>query len=320
MKIVVLDGYALNPGDLSWGELEELGTVTVYERTAPDLVVKRAQGAQAVLTNKTPLPAGVLQQLHDLAYIGVLATGYDVVDARAALRQGICLSNVPAYGTDSVAQFVIALLLELCHRVGDHSQSVLRGKWGNSKDWCFWDHPQVELAGKTFGIVGAGRIGIQTARIAQALGMRVIGVNSSETTNRESPFHGFTWVDKDTLFRQSDVISLHCPLTADTQGMINTESLNLMKRSAFLINTARGKLIQEQHLADALRSGVIAGAALDVLSVEPPPSSNPLLDLPNCIITPHIAWATKEARQRLMQIAIHNVKAFQAGKPVNVVH
>jgi len=320
VKIVVLDGYALNPGDLSWGELEELGTVTVYERTAPDLVVKRAQGAQAVLTNKTPLPAGVLQQLHDLAYIGVLATGYDVVDARAALRQGICLSNVPAYGTDSVAQFVIALLLELCHRVGDHSQSVLRGKWGNSKDWCFWDHPQVELAGKTFGIVGAGRIGIQTARIAQALGMRVIGVNSSETTNRESPFHGFTWVDKDTLFRQSDVISLHCPLTADTQGMINTESLNLMKRSAFLINTARGKLIQEQHLADALRSGVIAGAALDVLSVEPPPSSNPLLDLPNCIITPHIAWATKEARQRLMQIAIHNVKAFQAGKPVNVVH
>jgi glycerate dehydrogenase len=323
MKIVVLDGYTLNPGDLSWHSLEELGDATIYERTPEERIIERASGAEIVLTNKTPLKAETLAKLPDLRYIGVLATGYDVVDIQAASRKQIVVTNVPEYGTKSVAQMVFALLLELCNKVQLHSDAVKRGEWARNPDWCFWKAPLIELAGKTMGIIGYGRIGEQVARIALAMGMNVVA--NRRSANKHHPFvdlkgQSFQWVDLQELLRISDVISLHCPLTQETKGLINKESLRLMKPTSFLINTARGGLVVDADLADALNHGVIAGAALDVLSKEPPGNDNPLLTAKNCLITPHIAWASKEARQRLLEIAVNNIQAFLEGKPVNVVN
>jgi len=308
MKITVLDGYCLNTGDLSWEPLRAFGEVEVFDRTPADEVVKRAARATIALTNKTPFPAAVLDQLPDLRYIGVLATGYNVIDIEAAKRQGIVVSNVPTYGTASVAQFVFALLLELCHRVQLHADAVRAGEWTQNPDWCFSKSALTELEGKTMGIVGYGRIGRQTARIAEAFGMQVLwwdkppGVSSLEQ-----------------LLSASDVISLHVPLSAETREMINARTLALMKPTAILINTSRGPLIKENDLAEALNGNLIAAAALDVLSQEPPPASNPLLSAKNCLITPHMAWATAEARTRLMSSVIENVRAFLSGQPKNVV-
>jgi glycerate dehydrogenase len=306
MKIVVLDGYALNPGDLSWEPLRSLGDLEVFDRTPPELTVERARGAVAVLTNKTALSDGALGQLPDLRYIGVLATGYNVIDIEAARRRGIVVSNVPTYGTSSVAQFVFALLLELCHRVARHSEAVRNGAWTRNPDWSFSYPPQIELAGKTIGIVGYGRIGRQTAQIAEAFGMRVIAYDI-DRGNLED------------LLRESDLVSLHVPLFPETREMMNARTLALMKPTAYLINTSRGPLINEPDLAEALNSGRIAGAALDVLSVEPPPADHPLLSARNCIVTPHMAWSTTEARRRLMATVVENVKAYRGGTPKNVV-
>lgn len=308
MKIVVLDGYCLNPGDLSWRGLEALGEVTVYDRTPESLLLDRVQGAAAVLTNKTPLNRESLAALPGLRYIGVLATGYNVVDTAAARERGIVVTNVPAYGTASVAQLTIALLLELCHHVGAHGEAVRRGEWTASQDWSFWKTPQVELAGKTFGCVGLGRIGRQTAQIAEALGMRVVVHSRSQGIGLEA------------LLAQSDVVSLHCPLFLETRGLLGASQFQRMKPSAFLLNTSRGPLVVEQELADALNAGTIAGAGVDVLSVEPPAEGSPLFTARNCIVTPHIAWATREARGRLMEIATQNVSAFAGGAPENVVN
>lgn len=318
MKIVVLDGYTLNPGDLSWKGLEAVGTLVVHERTEAPLVVQRVQGADLVLTNKTPLPAEVLKQLKGLRYIGVLATGYNVVDVKAARELGIPVSNIPTYGTASVAQFAVALLLELCHHVGLHSDAARAGEWSRNKDWCFWHTPLVELSGKTMGIVGFGRIGRDVGKIAAALGMRVIACDAVETNPPAYP--GFRWAGLEELLSESDAVSLHCPLFPETEGLINAQRLRLMKPTAFLINNSRGPLIVDQDLADALNDGRLAGAAVDVLSAEPPAGSNPLLTAKNCLVTPHMSWATKEARSRLMDLAVDNVKAFLAGKPQNVVN
>ncbi|WP_127580231.1 D-2-hydroxyacid dehydrogenase [Paenibacillus koleovorans] len=317
MKIVILDGFTLNPGDLSWAKLESLGELTIYDRTPVELIVERAQGADAILTNKTPVRADKIAQLPNLKYIGVLATGYDVVDVDAAAERGIPVANVPAYSTQSVAQFVFTLLLELCHRAGDHSSAVHGGGWAASPDFCFWNSPLVELQGKTFGVIGLGRIGEQAARIAQAFGMDIV---AATRTPKPAPIEGMRMVSMDELVATADVISLHCPLTPETSGLVNKSFLECMKPNAFLINTSRGKLIVEQDLADALRNGTIAGAGLDVVSVEPPSADHPLVGLTNCIITPHIAWATKEARIRLMETATANLAAFQGEAPVNVVN
>ena len=316
-KIVVLDGYTLNPGDLSWDGLKQLGEVTVHDFTPADKILVRADGAAILFTNKTPLAAETLAQLKDLRYIGVLATGYNVVDIAAAAQLGIVVTNIPTYGTQSVAQMVFALLLELCHHVQLHSDAVKAGEWTSSRDFCFWKAPLIELLGKTIGIVGFGRIGRQVACVAHALGMRVIAHDKRQADTPE--YDGFKWVTLNELLQEADVISLHCPLFPDTQGMISKKSLARMKKTAFLINTARGPLIVEQDLADALDNGQIAGAALDVLSVEPPPAENPLLKAKNCLITPHISWATKEARTRLMNIAVENLKAYLDGEPANVI-
>lgn len=318
MKIVVLDGYTLNPGDLTWEPLEALGELTVYDRTDQDQIAERAGGADVVLTNKTPLRAETLKQLPTLKYIGVLATGYDVVDGEAAKHQGIVVTNVPEYGTSSAAQLTIALLLELCHQAGKHSESVRNGDWASSRHFSYWTSSLVELDGKTLGIIGSGRIGRQVAGIAQALGMRIIGVNRSAEPG--TVVDGIRIVGLQELLRSSDVVSLHCPLTPQTEGMMNGEVFGQMKRSAFLINTARGKLVVEQDLADALNEGRLAGAAVDVLSTEPPDPANPLLHADNCILTPHIAWATKEARERLMKMAADNLSAYLQGKPLNRVN
>jgi len=317
MKIVVLDGYCLNPGDLSWDALRAIGEVELHGRTTAADAESRARGATIVLTNKTPLPAAVLERLPDLRYIGVLATGYNIVDVTAAARLGITVTNIPTYGTASVAQFVFALLLELCHNVKLHSDAVRAGEWSRSPDWSFWKSPLMELAGKTMGIVGFGRIGRATGRIADALGMRVIA-NDTFTDNPPT-WEGFRWASLEELLRVSDVVSLHSPLFADTQCMINARSLAWMKPSAFLINTSRGPLVVDADLADALNAGRIAGAAVDVLGVEPPAESNPLLSARNCLVTPHIAWATREARSRLMDLAIQNITAFLNGAPQNVI-
>ena len=317
MKIVVLDGYCLNPGDLSWDTLRAVGPLEVYDRTPEDQVADRAAGASMLLTNKTPLSAAVLAQLPDLKYIGVLATGYNIVDVAAAKSRGVTVCNIPTYGTASVAQFAFALLLELCHRVGAHSEAVRQGEWSRSADWSFWKYPLIELAGKTMGIVGLGRIGRQTAAIAHALGMRVVAHDSIRTNAPDYP--GFSWLPIDRLLAESDVVSLHCPLTPDNKGLIDRRRVAGMKRTAFLLNTSRGPLVNDQELADALNEGVIAGAGLDVLSIEPPTEGNPLLMARNCIVTPHIAWATREARERLLGIAVENVEAFLAGRPQNVV-
>jgi glycerate dehydrogenase len=315
--IVVLDGYALNPGDLSWNGLRKLGEVQIYERTPEEWIVERAGAADIILTNKTRLTAATLDKLTGLRYIGALATGYDVIDVQAARGRGITVTNVPTYGTESVAQFTIALLLELCQHVGVHNQAVQGGAWLQSPDWTFWRTPLVELYGKTMGIVGFGRIGRQVGKVVQALGMRVI---ASDAVRENAPdWPGFGWLDVDGLMQEADVVSLHCPLTPQTQGMVNASRLSRMKPNAFLLNTSRGPLVVESDLASALNERWLAGAALDVLAVEPPHPANPLFQARNCIITPHIAWATKEARIRLLDAAVGNLAAFLEGRPQNVV-
>ena len=314
MKIVVLDGYTLNPGDLSWGAMEALGECTVFDRTAPGEVLGRARGAAIVLTNKVPFDAKRMAKLPDLKYIGVLATGYNTIDTAAARKRNIVVTNVPAYATQSVAQLVFALVLELAHHAGDHSRGVHEGRWTQSKDFCYWDHPLVELDGLVMGIVGFGRIGRAVADLARAFGMKVLAHDAAAP-----PQTGAEPVDLETLFRRSDIVSLHCPLTPETEGLVNAQRLALMKPTAFLINTSRGPVVNERDLAEALASGRIAGAGLDVLSTEPPKADNPLLEAKNCILTPHIAWATRAARERLMGTVVENVRAFLAGRPQNVV-
>jgi len=314
MNIVVLDGFALNPGDLNWEALRALGRLTVYDRTPPGLVLERARGAEALLTNKTPLTAEMMAELPELRYIGVLATGYNVVDVAFAAKRGIVVTNVPDYSSRAVAQHAFALLLELCSRVGLHSRAVEAGEWCTSDDFSFTKAPLVELAGKTIGIIGFGSIGRQAARIAAAFGMRVVTPERGKRHPEEPEY-----LPLSDVFRQSDVVSLHCPLTPETECLISERSLALMKPSAFLINTARGGLVAERDLARALNEGRLAGAGLDVLSVEPPSPANPLLTARNCIITPHIAWAAREARTRLMQIAADNLRRFLEGRPQNVV-
>lgn len=310
MKIVILDGYAENPGDLSWDGFAALGDLTVYDRTPADQIISRIGDAEIILTNKTPVTADTLAACPQARYIGVLATGYNVVDVAAARERGVVVANVPAYGTAAVAQHVFALLLELCHHAGHHNAAVQQGRWTSCPDFCFWDRPLTELAGKTMGIVGYGRIGRSVSDIAQAFGMKVLAC---------SAHGGEGTVSLQEVLTQSDVISLHCPLTADNAGMINREAIARMKDGVFIINTARGQLIDETALREALLSGKVRGAAVDVVSTEPIPAGHPLLGLPNCIITPHIAWAPKESRQRLMDVAVENLRSFLLGTPVNNV-
>lgn len=316
MNIVVLDGYTLNPGDLNWDELQALGPGEIFDRTPPGEVAARAAQAEIVITNKAILHRAQIEALPKLKYIGVTATGYNVVDIDAAKERGIVVCNVPLYGTRSVAQHTVALLLELTQHVGHHAQSVRDGRWVRSQDWCYWDKPLIELDGLTMGIVGYGRIGQATARLAEAFGMKVLTTPSSSGKPRE-PQVGV--VSLDQLFSESDVVSLHCPLTPETKHLVNAPRLARMKPTAFLLNTSRGPLIDEAALADALNTGRIAAAALDVLSAEPPPADNPLLMAKNCLITPHNAWAMRAARARLMKTSVDNVRAFLAGQPQNVV-
>ena len=316
MKIVVLDGYGLNPGDLSWKGMEALGELTVYDRTSPSELMERSEGAEALITNKTLITAENMEALPELKYIGVLATGYNVVDIEAAKARGIVVTNIPAYSTSSVAQMVFAHILNITQRVGHYAEENSKGRWTNNADFCYWDTDLVELDGKKMGIVGFGNIGQATARIAQAFGMEVLLYTSKEQSAMPQ---GMRKVALDELFAESDVISLHCPLTPDTKEMVNAERLKLMKPGAILVNTGRGPLVNEQDLADALNEGRIAAAGLDVLSVEPANADNPLLGAKNCFITPHIAWATKEARTRLMQIAVQNLKSYQEGYIINNV-
>jgi glycerate dehydrogenase len=315
MRIVVLDGYTLNPGDLSWEPLKQLGDCELFDRSAPQEIVPRLQNAEATFTNKVVIGREAMVKLPNLRYIGVTATGFNIVDVAGAKERGITVTNVPAYGTDSVAQATIALLLELTNHVGHHAQTVRDGRWNKCPDFCCWDYPLVELAGLTLGIVGYGRIGAQVGKIAQAFGMRVIAAVHHAKDLEPS----VRAVDLETLLRESDVVSLHCPLTAETKGLINHERLALMKPSAFLLNTSRGPLIVEEDLAEALHTKRIAGAGLDVLTIEPPVTQNPLFTAPNCFITPHQAWATRAARQRLMTVAVENLRNFITGTPQNVV-
>lgn len=320
MRIVVLDGHAENPGDLSWDDIAALGDLAVYDRTpAADKgeVVRRIGDAEVVLTNKTPIDREVIDACPGLGFIGILATGYNVVDVAYARERGIAVSNVPAYGTDTVAQFTIALLLEVCHHVGHHDQTVKEGGWERSRDFCYWEYPQVELAGKTMGIIGFGRIGQKTGTIARALGMRVLAHSPHAS---EAGKVVATYVDLDTLLAQSDVVALHCPLFDSTRGIINKDTIAKMKDGVIILNSARGPLIVEQDLADALDRGKVAAAGLDVVGKEPIRSDNPLLRAKNCVITPHIAWATREARQRIMDTTCENVKAYLAGSPINLVN
>lgn len=317
MKIVVLDGYTLNPGDLSWEQFKTLGDFQTHDRTSPELTVERARGAEVVITNKTVLDRAVIAALPRLRYIGVLATGYNVVDIETAHERHIPVCNVPEYSTANVAQAAFALLLELANRTGHHAQTVREGRWAKAIDFCYWDFPLVELNGLTLGIVGYGRIGRAVARVGRAFGMKVL---ASARTTTQADEDGTRFVDLDTLFRDSDVVTLHCPLTPETKELINAARLAQMKPTAFLINTARGALVNEADLADALNHGRLAGAGLDVLSVEPPPASNPLLQAKNCIVTPHIAWATRNARARLMAVAAENVRTWLRGQPQNVVN
>lgn len=320
MKIVVLDGYCLNPGDLSWQGFEALGEVTVYDRTPLDdegEILRRIGGAEVVLTNKTPLSRATLERCPRLRYIGILATGYNVVDTAAARQHGIPVCNVPTYGTQSVAQFAIALLLEICHHVGHHDRAVHDGAWCRCPDYCFWDYPLIELAGKTMGIVGYGKIGRAVGHIAAALGMEVIATGRTPWADGSA---AAKYVSLEELLRRSDVVSLHCPLLPETRGMINKDSIAAMKDGAILLNNSRGPLIVEQDVADALNSGKLGAAGVDVADVEPMDSASPLLGAKNCIITPHISWAPLEARSRLMDTAVANLQAFLAGEPVNVVN
>ena len=320
MRIVVLDGYTENPGDLGWGKLSALGELTVYDRCAPGEpaeVIRRIGDAEVVVTNKTPLAREVLDACPGIRFISVLATGYNVVDVAAAKEKGIPVSNVPAYGTAEVAQYSIALLLEVCHRIGHHDRTVKEGKWQSSADWCYWDYPLIGLAGKTIGIVGFGRIGRTEGRIAKALGMRVLAFDPlPDEGGREIA----EYVPLDELYARADVISLHCNLTKDNFEMIRAESIAKMKDGAILINNARGQLIREKDLADALNAGKLSAAALDVVSAEPIRGDNPLLKAKNCILTPHISWASKECRERIMDCTAENIRAFLAGAPANVVN
>lgn len=320
MKLVVLDGYTENPGDLSWDGLSALGELTVYDRTDcadAALIAQRIGTAEIVITNKTPLSRQTILACPNLRMIAVLATGYNVIDCACARERGIPVCNVPTYGTASVSQFSIALLLELCHHIGHHSQSVHNGNWAKSADWCYWDYPLVELAGKTIGIIGFGRIGQAEGRVARALGMRVLACDPyPNDSGREIG----TYVTLDALLAQSDVVSLHCNLTPENTGLIGRETIAQMKDGAMLINNARGQLVDEQALADALNCGKLAGAAVDVVSTEPIRPDNPLLTAKNCIITPHISWGALESRQRIMDATVENVRAFLSGTPVNVVN
>lgn len=317
-RIVILDGYTTNPGDNPWDGLAALGDLTVYDHTEPGLTLERAMPADILLTNKTLLHRGIIERLPNVRYIALLSTGINAVDGEAARERAIPVSNVPEYSTASVAQFTFALLLELAHRVQRHSDAVMEGRWVSSRDFCFWDTDQVELAGRTIGIVGFGRIGQAVGRIAHALGMDVLAHSRSRSQTVEYPFRWATTVGE--LFRTSDVVSLHCPLTDENEGMVDAGLLRTMKPGAFLLNTARGPLVVEEDLAVAIREGVIAGAALDVVRREPMEAASPLLHAPNLIITPHIAWATLAARRNLMRQTVNNVRAFLAGEPVNVVN
>lgn len=318
MKIVVLDGHALDPGDLSWEGFEALGEFERYDRTPAQLILPRMAGAGAVLVNKTPITAATLAACPDLRYIGVLATGYNVVDTAAAAARGIPVCNVPDYGTEAVAQFTFTLLLELCHRVGEHSRGVHGGEWCQKTDFCYWNTPQRELAGLVFGVVGYGRIGRAAARIARAFGMKVLACGPHLAPGLLED--GTLAVTQEELFAASDVVSLHCPLTAQNAGMIDGKAIAAMKPGVLLLNTARGPLVNEADLAAVLKSGRVAGAALDVVSAEPIRPDNPLLGAPNCILTPHMAWGAKAARQRLMDTAAENLRSFLAGKTVNAVN
>jgi len=313
MKIVVLDGFTLNPGDLRWRELEALGEVTVYDRTPNEEIVSRIGNADAILTNKTPLTAETLTACPSVKF----ATGYNVVDTASAKERGIPVCNIPTYGTAAVGQFAIAMLLEICHHVAHHNDAVHAGRWSNSIDFCFWDYPLIELEGKTMGIIGFGHIGQRTGEIAKALGMRVLAYDSYQTDAGRAIG---SYVDLETLYRESDVISQHCPLFPETKGIVNASSIAKMKDGVILLNNSRGPLIVEQDLADALNSGKVFAAGLDVVSEEPIRADNPLLSAKNCIITPHISWAPKESRQRLMDIAVQNISAWIGGKAQNVVN
>ena len=313
MRIVILDGLTTNPGDVSWEPLERLGSLTVFDRTAPGDVAARAADADAVLTNKAIVGREQIAKLPRLKYVGVLATGFNIVDVAAARERGIPVCNVPEYSTPNVVQATWALILELANRVGHHDRTVHEGHWAACHDFCYWHGDLVELAGRTLGIVGHGRIGRGVAAVGRAFGMRVIH-------HRRQGGGDPACVDLDTLFRESDVVSLHCPLTPETKGLVDARRLAMMKPTAFLVNTARGPLVDEAALAAALNAGQIAGAAVDVLSVEPPPASNPLLTAKNCVITPHVAWATRDARRRLIDVTAANLAAFAAGQPQNVVN
>lgn len=318
MKIVVLDGYTLNPGDLSWDKLGKFGDLVVYDRTPASKIVERSEGFDIVLTNKTTLPAEILTKLRTVKYIGVLATGHNVVDIEEAGKQGIIVTNIPSYSTSSVAQLTFALILELCHHVQKFSDSVMEGKWSCSEDFTYRDYPLIELESKTIGIIGFGNIGQRVCSIASAFGMRIIAYDNRD--GRQSACDNYSQVSFEELLAESDIVTVHVPLTKETRGMINKNTLRLMKNTAFLINTSRGAIVVDKDLADALNNDFIAGAGLDVLSVEPPPRSNPLFSAKNVIITPHIAWSTREARSRLMNTAVKNVEAFINGSPVNVVN
>ncbi|HZK70904.1 MAG TPA: D-2-hydroxyacid dehydrogenase [Clostridia bacterium] len=320
MKIVILDGYTENPGDLSWSGFEKLGVLTVYDRTSIDdieLIKKRIGDADAVIVNKTPLSKEIFDSCTSIKYVGMLSTGYDVIDIKAAKEKNILVSNIPTYGTESVSQFAIALLLEICHHIGHHSHAVYNGAWEKSLDWCFWDYPLIELKGKTMGIIGYGRIGQTTSKIAQALGMNVLASDAYKNLALENDMMHYEELDK--LLEYSDVIILHCPLLPETNGIINKKNILKMKDSVIIINNSRGALIVEEDLAEALNTGKVSAAGLDVVSTEPIRSDNPLLKAKNCFITPHISWAPKESRQRLMDIAVENFKSFIEGNPLNVI-
>lgn len=317
MKIVVLDAFSLNPGDLSWDKLHAMGEVAIYDRTPPEKVIERSEGAVILLTNKTRLKREHFEALPDLKYVGVLATGYNIVDVEAAKEHGIAVTNVPSYGTDAVAQFVFAHLLHICHDVAHHAKAVKEGRWNNHEDFCFWDSPQMELTGKTMGIIGVGSIGQATALRAKAFGMKVLGYSPRPKKEQEEVCE---LVSLDELLASSDVISLHCPLNESTRGILGTEAFEKMKQGVIIINTSRGPLIDEEALYGAIQSGKVYAAGIDVLAKEPPRSHLPLFDLPQCYITPHIAWAPQEARARLLAIAIDNVNQFILGNSKNVVN
>ncbi len=320
MKIVVLDGYTENPGDLSWAPLEEFGEVAVYDRTSyseSDLIAERLAGAEVAVINKTPISAATMDKCPDLKLIAVLATGYNVVDVKHAASRGIAVANVPGYGTQIVGQYAVGLLLEICAHYGHHDRTVKEGMWSGNDDWCYWDYPMIELYGKTAGIIGLGRIGRATAKILKAMEMKVLAYDNVRTAEGEAVAE---YVDLDTLYSRSDVIFLHCPLFPETREMINRDSIDKMKDGVILINNSRGQLVAEQDLAEALNSGKVQAAGLDVVSTEPIRDDNPLLKAKNCIITPHISWAAKDARQRIMDVTASNIRTYMEGHPENVVN